>query len=225
MISPSWTLPFEEGIKTEASHGERQKSIQFGVEAEPMTVWVTSTQGKDCFQCGAQNWTLKHILDCTISNKRCEKCPLLGHFAKLLWEHQDYPKEDGIFNGWFNVFCRVKKIDGAVKPDNSSFEDGTSKVFLMMEVIATLNSKWKGKFKNISCFGQKIFSALPLRAHNYFHIRWSGGISKSHRLTLLSSTFCFPHGIWGELSRKGRGFWWFLIIRDVMMVVKSCNLS
>ena len=83
--------PIEEGIK-------RQRSMGIGVaEGSKATiktelVWTTvdNMNNRECFRCGAGNFTTDHIKKCPATNHKCEFCNITGHLEKCC--NQKYPE-------------------------------------------------------------------------------------------------------------------------------------
>ena len=83
-------FPIEEGIK-------RQRSMGIGVaEGSKATIKtelvcaVDNMNNRECFRCGAGNFTTDHIKKCPATNHKCEFCNITGHLEKCC--NQKYPE-------------------------------------------------------------------------------------------------------------------------------------
>ena len=77
-----FAIAFEEGVKRQKAYGtqapEPTKSV---VKSEPVYA-VDKTNPRECYRCGAANFTLEHVNFCMATNHRCKFCKNVGHVGK-----------------------------------------------------------------------------------------------------------------------------------------------
>ena len=77
-----FAIAFEEGVKRQKAYGtqapEPTKSV---VKSEPVYA-VDKTNPRECYRCGAANFTMEHVNFCMATNHRCKFCKIVGYVEK-----------------------------------------------------------------------------------------------------------------------------------------------
>ena len=85
-----YAISYEEGIKRQKSMGVGvAESSKVAVKSEPVYA-VEKVNKRECFRCGAGNFTVEHIKRCPATNHKCEYCDITGHLEKCC--NQKYPE-------------------------------------------------------------------------------------------------------------------------------------
>ena len=82
-----YAISYEEGIKRQRSMGI---GVAEGSKATKKTEPVCAVDNRECFRCGAGNFTTDHIKKCPATNHKYEFCNITGHLEKCC--NQKYPE-------------------------------------------------------------------------------------------------------------------------------------
>ena len=116
-----YAIFYEEGIK-------RQKSMSVGV-AESSKVAVKSepvyamdrANKRECFRCGAGNFTIEHIKRCPATNHKCGYCDITGHMENCC--NQKYPERKKQMKQRMQNRRRGQPRNNYVSEDTDELED------------------------------------------------------------------------------------------------------
>ena len=77
-----FALAYEEGIQRQKAYGtQAPESSKPAIKSEPVYA-VEKTNPRECYRCGAGNFTMDHVNFCMATNHRCKFCQLMGHLEK-----------------------------------------------------------------------------------------------------------------------------------------------
>ena len=77
-----FAIAFEEGVKRQKAYGtQAADSAKTTVKSEPVYA-VEKTNPRECYRCGAANFTMEHVNFCMATNHRCKFCKIIGHLEK-----------------------------------------------------------------------------------------------------------------------------------------------
>ena len=98
------------------------------MKTEPISA-CTITIGKDCFRCGASNFTQQHIFQCRVANEKCGKCRTVGHFAQCCGKFRSETQEAAQNKSNQNAARRINYIDDD-DSSNGSYDEPTGSIVL-----------------------------------------------------------------------------------------------
>ena len=120
-----FAIAFEEGIRRQKTIGQPCTSVK--VKEEPVFMVAVYKDKKECWSCGAGNFTPAHLKVCKAPETNCNYCGIKGHFEKCCNSKQkDRLKKVAIpkiFDRKFNNAKRVQRVDYCEEDQDSDSDD------------------------------------------------------------------------------------------------------
>ena len=76
-----FAIAFEDGLKRQRSYGYINQEPR--VKDDPVCAISSSNNSKECWRCGAVNFTLDHMKKCKANNVMCNHCGRKGHLERV----------------------------------------------------------------------------------------------------------------------------------------------
>ena len=107
-----FAIAFEDGLKRQNSYGYISQEPK--IKEEPICA-VSTSQQRECWRCGAGNFTLDHLSKCKAPNAMCNYCGRKGHLERVCnQKKKDTNTKFGSSRGNGNTARsgnRVQKVD------------------------------------------------------------------------------------------------------------------
>ena len=120
-----FAIAFEEGIRRQKTIGQPCTSVK--VKEEPVFMVAGHKDKKECWRCGAGNFTAAHLKVCRAPETNCNYCGIKRHFEKCCNSKQiDRLKKVAIpknFDKKFNNARRVQRVDYYEKDQDSDSDE------------------------------------------------------------------------------------------------------
>ena len=92
-----FAIAFEDGLKRQKSHGYINQEPR--VKDEPVCA-VSTSNSRECWRCGAGNFTLDHLKRCKAPEAMCNYCGRKGHLERVCNQtKKDTYQKGGNFRG------------------------------------------------------------------------------------------------------------------------------
>ena len=77
-----FAIAYEEGVERQKAYGAQAcETPKQSIKSEPVSA-VEKANPRECFRCGAANFTMEHVDFCMATNHRCKFCKIVGHLEK-----------------------------------------------------------------------------------------------------------------------------------------------
>ena len=77
-----FAIAYEECVKRQKAYGaQASETPKQSKKSEPVFA-VEKANPRECFRCGAANFTMEHVDFCMATNHRCKFCKIVGHLEK-----------------------------------------------------------------------------------------------------------------------------------------------
>ena len=115
-----YAISYEEGLRRQKSMGISVTEQPKTIKSEPVFV-VERGNKRECYRCGAKNFTMDHLKKSVAKNHQCEFCSVTGHLEKCC--NQKYPQRNEMQQRLKNKRSETKRVNCVSEEEEEEEEE------------------------------------------------------------------------------------------------------